>query len=206
MTMDKPSQAAAELEPNPEFEKQLDRAFANPRVADLKGRPTTSPEDLESRTSYFGRFRHVAETMKIRTFESPVFDCDVMTADPLMFELLLVQAYRRMEIARGRGDPGLAATDRIKKTVKHELAHGAMARRFEHGSYYGVSVLHDPNEDEWALSPFHKVAGNEVGEIFLTRLEDAAISLAPEDYSAADLRAAEAAGYSSREEVLAKLS
>ncbi|MDQ5885887.1 MAG: hypothetical protein QG628_284 [Patescibacteria group bacterium] len=196
----------AELMPDLEFEEQLDRAFSHPRIMDLKGNPTTSQEDLDARATYFAQQRQAPEMVKIRSFESPIFDYDVITADPSMYELLLMQAFRRLEMAKGIEDPGLVESDRIKKVVKHELEHGSMTAQFEHGSRYGFAVLHDSDENSWALSPFHKIIGNRIGEIFLTRLEDAAISVAPDEPSPADLHAAYIAGYSSREEVHSRLN
>lgn len=190
-----------------EVEEQLDRAFANPLVLDLKDRPKVSAEDLAARDQYFGRQSRsqANEDIPIRSFESPDHDYEVRTDDPEKFRLLLAQAMRRLEIAKGLADPGIEITDQLEKTARHELAHGKMAKALGVGSLYGVRVLHDPTENIWALSPFHKITGNSIGEIMLTRLEDAAISVAPEDASPADLRSAQAAGYFSRDEVLQRL-
>lgn len=195
-----------ELEPNPEFEKQLDRAFANPRTISLKGRPETSQEDIDAREAYFAQQKKVPENIKIHSFESSAYDFEVSTSDPQLFELLLMQAFRRLEIAKGLEDPGLSESDQLKRTAEHELEHGKMTKLFGHESRYGVAVLYDPEEDTWALSPFHKVLGDQDGGIYLTRLEDAAISVAPEEPSQADLHAAQSAGYTSREEVFSRLS
>jgi len=196
---------ATKFEPNPEFEEQLDRAFASPKSASLKGKPETTEEELEERGEYFSTFSAFNENVKLRSFESPDYPYQVITDDPAQLLLLLAQAARRLEIAKGMTDPGIVVTPELERTAEHELAHGRMAKALGVGSRFGVSVLHDEAENIWALSPFHSEVGNAVGEIMLTRLEEAAIAVAPEDPSPTDLRSVEALGYTSREEVLEKL-
>lgn len=194
-----------ELHPDPEIETQLDRAFANPRIVTLKDRPKVSPEDIRARELWYARQREMPKDIKITFYENPPQLDEVWTRERTHYPLLLAQALRRLELIKGEEAPELAITPSIEKAVKHEGAHGAMAAAFGLGSRYGVSVLHDPAEDIWSLGPFHALIGDSVGAIMLTKLEQAAISVAPEDASPSDLQGVYAAGFTSREEVLDQL-
>lgn len=194
-----------ELEPNADFALQLDRAFANPLTRNLKQRSGSSPEDLAHRGEYFSRFADINDSVKIRSFENPGEEWEVSTEDPTLFPLLLAHAMQRLEVTKGIDDPGIVVTTQLEGVVRHETTHGRMARVFGLGSRYGVRVLNDSVENIWAISPFHSLIGDPAGIIMLTRLEEAAIAVAPEDASRADLHTARSLGFINREAVLERL-
>jgi hypothetical protein len=195
----------SELVPNPDFETQLDRAFASPLHRTLGGHVHISSEDLADRDQYFSPKASLPDDVLIKSYESPANEYAAATDDPALYPLLLGQAIQRLEITKGFADPGLKITPELEKVSNHEINHGRMAQAFGIRSRYGVRVLYDPNEKIWAISPFHSLTGDEAGTIMLTRLQEAAIAAAPEDASAADLHTVRALGYSSREEVLGRL-
>lgn len=196
---------STELEPNPDFEALLDVAFASPKHITLKGSPGISPEELKEREQYHSPHASAPENIPRKSYDRRHQAYEASTEDPSLYPLLLAQAMRRLEITKGNADPGLEVTTQLEKTARHETEHGRMAHAFGVGSRFGVSILHDPNEDIWALGPFHALVGDTAGTIMLTRLQEAAIAVAPEDPSAADMHTVRSLGYSSREEVLERL-
>ena len=192
-----------EMSHDPIFAEMIERAFASPLIINLADNPQTSPEDLEHRRRYYSKHSSLPEHMKIKSYESPSQEYEVITRNPQQYLLLLRQAMQSLR--KVKGDNDIEDLARLEKVALHEITHGAMASAFGLTSKYGVRVLNDPNNQKWAISPFHSAVGDE-GVIMLTRLEEASIAVAPEDASPADLFKAECLGYPSRSKVLEALA
>ena len=188
------------LEASPDFEQRLELAFASPASVSLKGKPGVSSEDMSQRVDYYRRRVGIPDDVKIKVHGSLEDSAHVVyTDDPDQYITLLAQAVRMREIKSGRPDPGLIITPEIEQTATHEIAHGKMCQKVGiQAVKYGLRVLFDPEEKIFAISPFH----NFDGLVFITKLEEAAIHVAPEDPSPGDLASIQAAGYKSREDVL----
>jgi len=188
------------LMPNTRFAAELEVVFATPLELSLSGNPTISPEELVKRERYYSQKATQPDDHEqfIQPFTKRHFE--VVTDVPEDYVLLLAQAVQLMNLQMNGEDSGLIITDRVAKTARHERAHGAMAQSLGILSVYGVGIMHDPSEDIWALRPFHHLQG----PAYITKLEEAAIAVAPDDASESDIHSALSAGYEGRNEILTK--
>lgn len=191
----------AKLVPDVDFERQLEHAFTYPLHLTLSGRRGISPEEVAAREAYYSKQRELPDTHPINIGQHNQEDYEAITFEPSKFALLLAQAMRRLELAKGNADPGVVITPKLQKSANHEAAHGRMSRLLGVACVYSVRAIHDPASNIWVVGPTHSL----VGPAIITKLESAAISVAPEDISEGDLLSARAAGYTSREEVLQRL-
>jgi hypothetical protein len=190
-----------EVEADPDFEEQLSKAFNYPLVLSLGERRGISPEEIAERERYYSRQRLLPDNSPIIVPEWYKQNHEAVTHDPRKFALLIAQAMRRLELAKGSPDPGVMITKEIQKAADHEAAHGKMATSRGLESAYVVRVIYDIDNDIWAIGPAHVL----LGPAQITKLESAAISAAPDDASEGDMLSVNAAGYTSREEVMEKL-
>lgn len=186
---------------DPYFERLLEYAFERPQIVSLDGDRGIAPEEVQEREQYYGSQRELPDDSPLFISSYQPVESEVPTTDPDKFALLIAQALWRLAITNGEPDPGVRITPGVRKQADHEVAHGRMGELFGVRSAYIVRVLYDPRKNLWAIGPGHAL----LGPTYITKLESAAINVAPEDASEGDLLSVRAAGYASREEVLRRL-